>query len=127
MHKIVKFCVTSSLAPNNLEQQYCQTLGNKPNEDDYFPNGKFKLFNNLFTQRTFFFSKKFLFYCPFVFPVRYLCVVCNEDKCCVVTQCTAYFHVEWMVYVCTYCVPIATLNKIKRTRLLYLGDAQIIN
>ena len=122
MPKIVEFYVTSSLAPNNSEQQYCQTLGNKPNEDDYFPNGKFKLFNSLFTQRTFFFPKSF-----FLFSVRYLCVVCNEDKCCVVTQCTAYFHVEWLVYVRTYCVPIATLNKNKRTRLLYLDDAQIIN
>ena len=32
----------------------------------------------------------------------------------------------WLVYPRTYCVPIATLNQNKRTRLLYLGrDAQI--
>ena len=31
----------------------------------------------------------------------------------------------WLVYAHTYCVPIATLNQNKRTRLLYLDDAQI--
>ena len=35
-------------------------------------------------------------------------------------------RVAWLVYVRTYCVPIATLNQNKRSRLLYLGDAQII-
>ena len=33
----------------------------------------------------------------------------------------------WFAYARTYCVPIATLNLKKRTRLLYLGDTQIIN
>ena len=32
----------------------------------------------------------------------------------------------WLVYVRTYCVPIVTLNQSKLSRLLYLGDAQII-
>ena len=32
----------------------------------------------------------------------------------------------WIVYVHTYCVLIATLNLKKRSRLLYLGDAQMI-
>ena len=31
----------------------------------------------------------------------------------------------WLVYARTYCVPIATLSQNKRTRLLYLGDAQM--
>ena len=31
----------------------------------------------------------------------------------------------WLVYPRTYCVPTATLNQNRRTRLLYLGDAQI--
>ena len=31
----------------------------------------------------------------------------------------------WLVYVRTYCVPISTLNQSKRSRLLYLGDAQL--
>ena len=34
-------------------------------------------------------------------------------------------RVAWLVYIGTYCVPIATLNQNKRSRLLYLGDAQI--
>ena len=32
----------------------------------------------------------------------------------------------WLVYVRTYCVPIATLNQNSRSRLLYSGGAQII-
>ena len=31
----------------------------------------------------------------------------------------------WVVYVRTYCVPIATLNQNERSRLHFLGDAQI--
>ena len=37
----------------------------------------------------------------------------------------ANIHVTWLVYVHTYCVPIATLNQNKPSRLLYLGHAQI--
>ena len=33
-----------------------------------------------------------------LFAVRYLWVVCNEDKCCVVTQRTADICVAWLVY-----------------------------
>ena len=62
-----------------------------------------------------------------LFAERYLWVVCNEDKCYVVTQRAASdIRVAWLVYVRMYYVPIATLNQNKRTRLLYLGDAQII-
>ena len=32
MHKTMEFCVTSSLALDNWEQKYCQTLGSKPND-----------------------------------------------------------------------------------------------
>ena len=35
-------------------------------------------------------------------------------------------HVAWLVYVCTYCVPIATSNRNKGSRVLYLGDARIM-
>ena len=35
-------------------------------------------------------------------------------------------RVAWLVYVRTYCVPIATLNQNKRSRLLSLGETQII-
>ena len=37
----------------------------------------------------------------------------------------ADIHVAWLVYVRTYCVPIATLNQNKRSRLLHLSDAHI--
>ena len=40
------------------------------------------------------------------------------------TQRAADIRVAWLVYVRTYCVPIATLNQNKRTRLFCLGDAQ---
>ena len=33
-----------------------------------------------------------------LFAVRYLRVVCNEDKCCVVTQRAADMRVAWVVY-----------------------------
>ena len=38
---------------------------------------------------------------------------------------TPVVRVVWPVYVRTYCVPIATFTQNKRTRLLYLGDAQV--
>ena len=52
-----------------------------------------------------------------LFAVCYLWVVCKEDKCCVVTQRVADICVTWLVYVCTYCVPIATLNQRKLIQL----------
>ena len=52
-----------------------------------------------------------------LFAVCYLWVVCKEDKCCVVTQRVADICVTWLVYICTYCVPIATLNQRKLTQL----------
>ena len=66
---------------------------------------------------------KSLFSIVDLFAVHYLWAVCNEDKCCVVTQHAADILVAWLVYVRTYCMPIATLNQNKRTRLLYLGEA----
>ena len=104
-------------------------------EDSYFPKGEFKLFNSLFhsvyiavmyqefvvcnvrSAKGFMgydncFFNTFDFYCRFALSVgRY------EDKGCVVTNCAANILVvslvlfTWLVYVRTYCVPIATLNK----------------
>ena len=68
---------------------------------------------------------KHLFSIADLFAVGYLWVVGNEDKCCVVTHRAADIRVAWLVYARTYGVPIATLHQNKRTRLLYLGDAQI--
>ena len=83
-----------------------------------------KLFNSLFHSVYLVFPKS-LFSIADLLAVRYLWVVCNEDKCCVVTQRAADLRVAWLVYVRRYCVPIAILSQNKRTRLLYLGDAQI--
>ena len=40
MHEIMEFCVTSSLALDNWEQKYCQTLGNKPNHSHRVLRGR---------------------------------------------------------------------------------------
>ena len=109
------------------KKKNCPTLGNEPNHSLRVLRGQLYL-NYLivcFTQCTLFFPK-FVFYCiAELFAVRYLWVVCNEDKCCVVTQRTADIRVARLVYVRTYCVPIATVNQKKQTRLLDLGEAQI--
>ena len=45
---------------------------------------------------------KSLFSIADLFAVRYLWVVCNEDKCCVVTQRAADIRVSWLV--CLACL-----------------------
>ena len=60
-----------------------QTIHTMCCEEDYFPKGKFKLFNSLFHSVYFVFPKS-LFSIADLFTVRHLWVVCNEDKCCVV-------------------------------------------
>ena len=74
----------------------------------------FKLCNSLFHSVYLAFPKS-LCSIANLFAIRYLWDVCNEDKCCVVTQRAAYICVAWLVYVRTYCVPIATLNEEKRS------------
>ena len=66
-------------------------------EDDYFPKGKCKLFNSLFRSVYLVFPKR-LFSNADLFAVRYLRVVCNEDKCSVATQRAADIRVAWLVY-----------------------------
>ena len=95
-------------------------------KDNYFPQGKFKLFNIIFSLSVPCFSKTFVFYCRFVCLALSVCQ-CNKGKSRVVAQCTVDIHVAWLVYVCMYHVPIAFLNQNKQTRLLCLGDAQIIS
>ena len=108
------------LALDNWEPKYCQTLGNEPNHlhrvlwGRLFSKGKIKLFNSLF-HSVFLVFRKSLFSIADLFPISYLWFVCNEDKCCVVTQRGADFRVAWLVYVRTYCVPVATLNQNKRS------------
>ena len=98
-----------------------QTIRTVCCKDDYFPKGKFKLFNSLFHSVHLVIPKS-LFSIAHLFAVRYLCGVFSEDKCSVVTQRAADIRVAWLVYVRTYCVPIATLNQNKRTQLLHSGD-----
>ena len=84
-----------------------------------------------FTQCTLFLSIRLFSIAIFFLP----CVICG-------TYVTRINAVSWhigrhsrrlliglfnsLVYVHTYCLPIATLNQNKLSRLLYLGDAQII-
>ena len=97
-----------------------------------FQREKFKLFNSLFHSVYLVFSIRLISIAD-LFAVRYLWDVFNEDKCCGVTHRAADILVAslglftWVVYVRKYCVPIATLNQNKRSWLLYLSDAQIIN
>ena len=58
-----------------------QTIHTVCCEDDYFPKGKFKLFNSLFHSEYPIFPKR-LFSFPNLFAVRFLWDICNEDKCC---------------------------------------------
>ena len=84
-------------------------------EGNYFPKGKFKLFTSLFQSGYLVFSIR-LFSIASLFALHYLWSVCNEDKCCVVTHHVAYICFPWLVYVRTYCVPVATLNQNKQSR-----------
>ena len=126
----MKFCVTSSWRSTNDSKNIVkllaisQTIHTVCCEGGYFPKGKFKLFNSLF-HSVYLVCPKTLFCIADLFTVRYLWILCNEDKCCVVTHRAADIRVAWLIYAHTHCVPIATLNQNKRTRLLYLGDAQI--
>ena len=90
-------------------------------KDDYFPEGKFKLFNSLFRSVTLFFQKV-----CFLLPICLLCITCGSY----VTKINALLWrstqqtfmlfglFTWLVY-----VRLATLNLNKRTQLLCLGDA----
>ena len=107
-----------------------QTIHTVCSEDNYFLKGKFKLFNTLFHLVYLVFPKS-LFSIAICLPW----VICESYVKTVNTvlwhsvhgrhsHCLACF--TWIVYVRTYCIPIATLNQNKQTLLIYLGDAQII-
>ena len=87
----VGFCVTSSLALDNWEQNIVkllvisQTIHTVCCKDNYFPKGNLKLFYSLFHSVYLGFPKS-LFSIADLFAGRYLWFVCDEDKCCVVTQ-----------------------------------------
>ena len=58
--------------------------------------------------------------CIIQFTLNYLM---HETLSSIATHCATDIRVALLVS--TYCVPIATLNQNKPTRLLYLSDAQI--
>ena len=97
-------------------------------EDDYFPRKNLNLII-CFTRCTLFFKKV-----CFLLPICLPCVICGSYMTRVnavlwhsARQTFASLSLfTWLAYASTYCEPIATLNQNKRTRLLYLGDAQII-
>ena len=143
MRGTIEFCVTSSLVvlwrstteSKNIVKPLAisQTIHTVCCEDDYFPKGKFKLFSSLFHSLYPVFPKS-LYSVADLFALRDLLVVCNEEKCCVGVMwhsprktLASLGLFPWLVYVHAYCVPIATLNQGKRTRLLYLVGARIIN
>ena len=79
MHEIMDFCMTSSLALDNWEQKYCQTLSNTAKPFTPFPARTIifqrKNLNYLivcFTQSTLFFQKV-----CFLFQICLLCVFCG--------------------------------------------------
>ena len=111
MNSLYTMTVPIMVRRKNIHAVFC--------ENNYFPKGKFKLSNSLFhSECTLLFFNTFDFYYQFV--CRALSVgrtVCNEDKCCVVTDADIVVvplrFFTWLVYVCTYCLPIATLNQNK--------------
>ena len=98
-----------------------QTIHTVCCEDDCFPKGKFKLFKSLFHSVYFVFPKS-LFSIADLFPVRLNAVLWHSKR---LTFASLRLF-TCPVYICMYCLSITTLNQNKRSRLLYLGDAQII-
>ena len=81
----------SLLTKNSCEGQCWVPMVRRKNihavccEDNYFPEGKFKLIDSLFHSVYLAFSI-LLFSIANLFAVRYMWDVCNEDTCCVVTH-----------------------------------------
>ena len=98
--------------PSGISEIFCQMVNTPEFLREVLRFTYFQL-KGLFHSVYRFFFRKFVFYCRFV-AVRYLWVVCNEDKFCVVTQRAADIRVAWLVYVRTYCLLIATLNQNSR-------------
>ena len=85
-------------------------------ENNYFPKENFKFF---FFHSVYIVFSIHLIFITDLFAVRYLCGMCNEDKCRVAAD---ILVASLGIFLClvsvrTYCVPIATLNQNKRSRL----------
>ena len=70
-----------------------------------------------FTWCTLFFQYEW-FLLPICLPFVNCGTYCNENKCCVLTHRAADSRVARLVYVCTYCVPIATFEQRPNNKLL---------
>ena len=71
-------------------------------DDDYFPKAKILNYLIVWFHLVYLVFPKSLFSIADLFTVCYLWVVCNEDKCCVVTQRAADIRVSWLV--CLACL-----------------------
>ena len=135
-----QFCVISFLAFDNWGQKYCETLGHKPllainsTEKGQWPvpiirdknihavcckdNYVFQRENLNYLIICFTWCTLLFQYVCFLLPICLPCfswgAYCNEGKCCFATHRAVDISVAWLVYVRTYCVPIATLNQSER-------------
>ena len=93
----------------------------------FSPKGKFNYLKVLFQSADLVFSIRLISIAD-LFAVRYLWDVFNKDDCCIVTHRAADILIAplglftWARIACL----LPLLNQNKRSRLLYLGDAQII-
>ena len=114
----MEFCMTSSLVLNCCEQKYCQTLGNKPNQSHsvlrgwLFSKGKIEIFVSFSVPC---FSKKFANLFAGTICGSYVTKI-NAVLWHSAQQTFALLGLfTWLICICMYCVPIATLNQNKRT------------
>ena len=93
----------------------------------FSPKGKFNYLKVFFQSADLVFSIRLISIAD-LFAVRYLWDVFNKDDCCIVTHRAADILIAplglftWARIACL----LQLLNQNKRSRLLYLGDAQII-
>ena len=125
---ITEFCVTSSLAVDNWGQKDCSTR-HKPNPSipiifDRFSFKFLKIVRLLGKIKRLRF-KSLSFFLE-IYPYAALTYSSQLSFLHGFYLVRVVIHVAWLACGCTYCVPLATLNQNKRSRFLYLGDAQII-
>ena len=138
---ITEFCMTFSLALNNWGQKY-QKITRLQGEIKIPSAVIFFYYYYPWVHENMFIS--FNFFIPAPLGIVFLC--CRVFEIVKVGSSTllaelsfwhafylivrvihvANIHVTCLVYIRTFCVPIATLNQNKRSQLLYLANAQII-
>ena len=108
MHEIMEFCETSSFALDNWGQERCQTLGNKPNHSHQMCcDSLFHSVYLVFPKSLFLLKICLSFFICGAYVSMINAVLWRSAR-----QSFASIGLfTWLVYVRTYCVPIATLNK----------------